>query len=71
MIVYTAEETDNEVWSVIDEAMIPTGSRVLDLQSKEAAEFYAKLMNLVYERVMADVKKDIKLNSNVAQRKGY
>jgi hypothetical protein len=29
---------------------------VLDLQSKEAADFYCELMNLVYNRVMDDLK---------------
>jgi hypothetical protein len=56
MSVYTAEETDNGVWSIIDEHYIPTGARVLDAQSEEAAEFYAKMMTLVYDRVMQDVK---------------
>ncbi len=56
MSVYTAEETDSGVWSVIDESMGGTGSRVLDLQSKEAADFYTEMMNLVYDRVMTDIK---------------
>ena len=57
--VYTVEETDNEVWSIIDECMGWTGSRVLDCQSKEAAEFYCNMMNLVYSRVMEDVKGEL------------
>ena len=56
MSVYTVEETDDGVWSIIDENMGWTGSRVLDLQSKEAAEFYTEMMNLVYDRVMKDVR---------------
>ena len=56
MSVYTAEETDEGVWSIIDENMGWTGSRVLDLQSKESAEFYTEMMNLVYDRVMKDVR---------------
>lgn len=59
MSVYTAEETDEGVWSIIDENMGWTGSRVLDLQSKEAAEFYTEMMNLVYDRVKEDVKREL------------
>ncbi len=59
MSVYTVEETEEGVWSIIDECMGWTGSRVLDLQSKEAAEFYCDMMNLVYDRVREDVKQEI------------
>lgn len=55
MRVYTVEETDDKVWSIIDENRVPTGSRVLDLQSKEAADFYCEMMNLVYKRVRDDI----------------
>ena len=55
MRVYTVEETDDKVWSIIDENMGWTGSRVLDLQSKEAADFYCEMMNLVYKRVRDDI----------------
>ena len=60
MSVYTAEETDNGVWSIIDENMGWTGSRVLDLQSKEAADFYCQMMNLVYKRVRDDIEYSLK-----------
>jgi hypothetical protein len=56
MSVYTAEETGDGVWSIIDFNIGGTGARVLDLQSKEAAEFYTEMMNLVYDRVMKDVR---------------
>ena len=66
MSVYTVEETDNEVWSIIDENMGWAGSRVLDLQSEEAADFYCEMMNLVYKRVRDDIeysmRKGAKLN---------
>ena len=59
-IVYTVEETDDGVWSVMDESMSwLAGPRVLDLQSKEEAEFYRTLMNLVYNRVMDDIKRKL------------
>ena len=60
MSVYTVEETDEGVWSIIDEHMGFTGSRVLDLQSKEAADFYCLMMNLVYERVKDDIEYNLK-----------
>ena len=60
MIVYTVEETDNEVWSIIDENMGRTGSRVLDLQSKEVADFYCEMMNLVYKRVRDDIESSMR-----------
>jgi hypothetical protein len=56
MSVYTAEETEAGVWSILDLNVGGTGARVLDAQSEEAAEFYAEMMNLMYGRVMKDVK---------------
>ena len=57
--VYTVEETEDNVWSIIDENLAFTGQRVLDLPDKKAAEFYCELMNLVYNRVISDLKYEL------------
>lgn len=58
--VYTSEEIDQGLWAVIDEnKAFGSGMCVLDFQTPEAAKFYAKLMNLVYNRVMEDIKKGL------------
>jgi len=57
--VYTVEETEDYVWSIIDENLAWTGQRVLDLSGKEEAEFYCELMNLVYNRVISDIKYEL------------
>ncbi len=67
MSVYTVEETDNGVWSIIDDNRGLTGSKVLGLQSKEAANFYCQMMNLVYKRAMDDMSYKIEraINENM------
>ena len=65
--VYTVEGTEDNVWYIIDynRALEEewwgycSGQRVLDFPDKEAAEFYCKLMNLVYNRVISDIKYDL------------
>jgi hypothetical protein len=53
--IYTFEETDEGVWSVMNETSI-TGHIVLGNLGKESSEFYADLMNEVYNQVKKDVK---------------
>ena len=57
--VYTSEEIGQGLWAVIDKTEGWSGMRVLDFQTPEAAKFYAELMNLVYVRVMEDIKKEL------------
>jgi len=54
--IYTYEENDNGVWSVINETSM-TGHIVLDNLGKESSKFYADLMNEVYNQVKKDVRK--------------
>lgn len=54
--VYSVEEISEDLWGVIDEHFL-----VLDnLKTFDEAFFYAELMNVVYNRVMADIKKELK-----------
>ncbi len=59
MSVYTVEETDDEFWSVVDVWAGSRGCVVLSFQDEKEAEFYCNLMNLVYHRVMDDVKRKL------------
>lgn len=44
-----------ERFEVVDTKEKPFGASVLTLETKKEAEFYASLMNIVYDRVMNDV----------------
>lgn len=53
--VYSVEEISEDLWGVIDEDFL-----VLDnLKTFDEAFFYSELMNVVYNRVMADIKKGL------------
>jgi len=52
--VYRAEEYENGIWSVVNETSW-TGHMVLSSLGQKSAEFYADLMNEVYNQVMKDI----------------
>jgi len=53
--VYTFEELEQDNWAVINETSF-TGHVVLTGLGRESSEFYANLMNEVYNQAMKDTR---------------
>ena len=53
--IYYVEEIGDGEWGIINNTSI-TGHRVLSLGSQQAADFYAELMNEVYNQAVRDIR---------------